>query len=236
MEIESFAITYKDEEKRGEIVMRKGLAIIYITILFFGLSACVNPSVEENKDTGITTENTAEITETTMLQEDTEKADPVTEDISEEPEVTTEQQTELENDMVPAGSKESGTAEKKEEDRADESFFGTWKVTAYYIPGVSAMTLEDAQGYVGKVCEYSADAFNGDGEVTQTPDYQEFEETESDFAMDYRATFESVGLTGDSVKKIEISNSYGFGCQFFIKDADIILICQDGVFFEAVRQ
>lgn len=99
------------------------------------------------------------------------------------------------------------------------------------------MSAEDAEGYIGKTCEYSAEIFNGDGEVTDAPDYQEFVETESDFSINYRgATFETLGITGDSVKQINVSNSYGFGCSFYVKDENTILICQDGVFFEAVRQ
>ncbi len=216
--------------------MRKGMTAIYITILIFGLCACGKPSVEENKATGITVENTKEITETAALQGDTETAAHVTEDISEKPEVTTEQ-TEQENNTVSADSEESGTAEKKVENRADESYFGTWEVTAYYMPGISAMSAEDAEDYMGKVCEYSADAFNGDGEVTQAPDYQESIETEADFSVNYRgATFESVGIAGTSVKLVNVSDSYAFGCSFYVKDANTILICQDGVFFEAVKR
>lgn len=229
--------------------MRKGMVIISITMLIFGLFACGKPDVMKNTDTERIMENTEEMTEAATTGEDIAEGTSATEDISQQ----TTERPEKETDAAAVDNRENSAADKKTgaasvdsrdssvpdretKDNADSSYFGTWKVTAYYMPGVSAMSVEDAESYLGKTCEYRADVFNGDGEVTDAPDYQEAVESAADFFADYRAAFESVGMTGDSVKRIEISNSYGFGCQFFIKDVDTILICQDGVFFEAVRQ
>lgn len=223
--------------------MKKRMAIIYITMLICGLFACGKPAGRENADTETTTENTEDMANTATAEEDTEEGTSATEGTGKE---TTEQaEKEFDADTVDnkktsaasVDSEDGSTADKEPGNDSDNSYFGIWKVTAYYMPGVSAMSAEDAEGYMGKICEYSADIFEGDGEVTQAPDYQEFTETEADFSANYRgATFESVGIAGDLVKQVNVSNSYAFGCSFYVKDASTILICQDGVFFEAVKQ
>lgn len=230
--------------------MNKRMTIIYITMLICGLFACGKPAGKENTDTETTTENTEDMAKTAAAEEDTEEGTSATEGTGKE--TTEQEEKEFDADTVDnkksseadkktsaasVDSEDGSTADKEPKDDSDNSYFGTWKVTAYYMPGVSAMSAEDAEGYMGKICEYLADVFDGDGEVTQAPDYQEFTETEADFSANYRgATFESVGIAGDLVKQVNVSNSYAFGCSFYVKDASTILICQDGVFFEAVKQ
>lgn len=218
--------------------MDKWMKIIFLLILIGGLSACGKPAANENTDTAMTTENTEEMTEVITTEAVSEEEVLSTENISEGTvEAAGKETTEKETDTAATDSKGSSAADNETKDNSDSGYFGTWQVTAYYMPGISAMSAEDAEAYIGKTCEYSADLFNGNGEVTDAPVYQEFMEAESDFSANYRgATFESLGITGDLVKLINVSNSYGFGCIFYIKDANTILICQDGVFFEAVRQ
>lgn len=132
---------------------------------------------------------------------------------------------------------DSGVINKETKSNSYESYFGTWKVTKYYMPGINALSMEEAKGYIGKVCEYSEDTFTSDGAVTYQPDYQEFEETSDDFLTNYGGiTLSSIGITADSVKWVNINNSFDFGSSFYVKDDNTILISMDGVFFEAVKQ
>lgn len=63
------------------------------------------------------------------------------------------------------------------------------------------------------------------------------EQTADDFSANYGGiTLDSVGITADSVKQVNVSNAFDFGSSFYVKDANTILISSDGVFFEAVRQ
>ncbi|MGN0495423.1 MAG: hypothetical protein ACI4GW_04290 [Lachnospiraceae bacterium] len=129
------------------------------------------------------------------------------------------------------------TKQEETESNLDGNYFGTWEVVKYYMPGVTALSKEEADGYIGKVCVYSEDSFTGDGAVTNAPDYQECEMTANDFSTYYGGiTFDSVGITADSVKQVNVSNAYDFGSSFYVTGTNTILISSDGVFFEAVRQ
>lgn len=212
-------------------MMKKVMKMVFLAMVICGLSACKNAVTEDGTDAVVTTQSTSGVTEEVSTEEITTEAVQTEDVTSEEAEKQQEENTDTSN------SDDDGFSNKETMGNSDGSYFGTWKVTAYYIPGISAMSSEDAEGYIGKTCEYSEDVFNGDGEVTDGPDYQEFECSAADFSASYKgAAFESVGIAGDSVKQVNVSNSYDFGCNFYVKDANTILITQDGAFFEAVRQ
>ena len=137
-----------------------------------------------------------------------------------------------------AGSEAVNTADKESDGNAsDLSYYGTWKITRYYMPGITAMSKDEADGYVGMVLTYSTDAFVYNGNANDTPDYQEHELTAEEFAGNYGgATFDSLGITSASVKQVDISNADDPSWSFFVKDANTLLINRDGVFFEAEKQ
>lgn len=127
--------------------------------------------------------------------------------------------------------------EKSDGNDSDLSYYGTWKITRYYMPGITAMSKDEADGYVGMVLEYSADTFTYNGHANGDPDYSENEVTADEFAGNYGgATFDSLGITSASVKQVDISNADDPGWSFFVKDANTLLINKDGVFFEAEKQ
>lgn len=127
--------------------------------------------------------------------------------------------------------------EESDGNDSDLSYYGTWKITRYYMPGMTALSKDEADGYVGMVLEYSADTFTYNGHANGDPDYSENEVTADEFAGNYGgATFDSLGITSASVKQVDISNADDLGWSFFVKDANTLLINKDGVFFEAEKQ
>lgn len=127
--------------------------------------------------------------------------------------------------------------EESDGNDSDLSYYGTWKITRYYMPGITAMSKDEADGYVGMVLEYSADTFTYNGHANSDSDYSENEVTAEEFAANYGgATFDSLGITSASVKQVDISNADDPGWSFFVKDANTLLINRDGVFFEAEKQ
>lgn len=127
--------------------------------------------------------------------------------------------------------------EESDGNDSDLSYYGTWKIIRYYMPGITAMSKDEADGYVGMVLTYSTDAFVYNGNANDNPDYQEHELTAEEFASNYGgATFDSLGITSASVKQVDISNVDDLGWSFFVKDANTLLINKDGVFFEAEKQ
>lgn len=137
-----------------------------------------------------------------------------------------------------AGSEAVNPADNESGSNAsDPGYYGTWKITRYYMPGITAMSKDEADGYVGMVLEYSADTFTYNGHANGEPDYSETEVTADEFAGNYGgATFDSLGITSASVKQVDISNADDPGWTFFVKDANTLLINKDGVFFEAEKQ
>ena len=130
----------------------------------------------------------------------------------------------------PVGEESDGNA-------SDLSYYGTWKIIRYYMPGITAMSKDEADGYVGMVLTYSTDAFVYNGNANNNPDYQERELTAEEFASNYGGvTFDSLGITSASVKQVDISNADDLGWSFFVKDENTLLINKDGVFFEAEKQ
>lgn len=211
--------------------MKKSIKIMITAVLLCGLTACGDTTSLATKDTETMIGGIEKITEEAATDH---AADEVSEE--EETDAVTEQPQTEENSMDAADSGKDGFSDKETMSHSDESYFGTWKITAYHMPGVSAISDTEAEGYIGKTCTYSADVFNGDGEVTDYPDYQEFEQTADDFTAAYKIALESIGITSETVKGVNVSNALGFGCNFLIKDEKTILITWDGVFFEAERQ
>ncbi len=135
----------------------------------------------------------------------------------------------------------SSIAETKGEDTEEitaESFYGTWKITNYYASGISAMSKEEMEGYIGKEVEYGEDYFISDGMKTELPEYQVNEITAEEFAVEYNQgmTFATLGITNEWITVVDIDNSYEAGAHLYIKDKNTIFFSFDGIFFEGKRK
>ncbi len=152
--------------------------------------------------------------------------------------IATTQEESSEAVVEEAGSEAVSPADNESGSNAsDPGYYGTWKITRYYMPGITAMSKDEADGYVGMVLEYSTDTFTYNGHANSDPDYSETEVTAEEFAANYGgATFDSLGITSVSAKQVDISNADDLGWSFFVKDANTLLINRDGVFFEAEKQ
>lgn len=152
--------------------------------------------------------------------------------------IATTQEESSEAVVEEAGSEAVNPADNESGSNASApGYYGTWKITRYYMPGITAMSKDEADGYVGMVLEYSTDTFTYNGHANGDPDYSETEVTAEEFAANYGgATFDSLGITSASVKQVDISNADDLGWSFFVKDANTLLINKDGVFFEAEKQ
>lgn len=152
--------------------------------------------------------------------------------------IATTQEESSEAVVEEAGSEAVNPADNESGSNAsDPGYYGTWKITRYYMPGITAMSKDEADGYVGMVLEYSTDTFTYNGHANSDPDYSETEVTAEEFAANYGgATFDSLGITSAAVKQVDISNADDLGWSFFVKDANTLLINRDGVFFEAEKQ
>jgi bla regulator protein BlaR1 len=148
---------------------------------------------------------------------------------------TTEKQTE-------------GTITEEKEDKEDkedkEVFYGEWvikKVLAY--GSVGTYSKEDAEGLIGKSLSFSKDKANffGDqasyvNEAANNPIYKKNTLSKEDFVTNYQMTLDKLGVTGDSITEVAVSDSKGLVSTFFVKDENTLIIVGGGTYFELVRK
>ena len=128
-----------------------------------------------------------------------------------------------------------------EEDTEANSWYGSYVVTDFIFRGVNAIGVDEAEGMMSCLVEYSPDAFNSDGTLLEAPEYREALVSREEFDTLYRGsgggyTFETFGIEGDSLLEVTVDNSDAFGYTFYVLDGNRILIYHPGnVFFLAER-
>ena len=146
--------------------------------------------------------------------------------------------SEAENQNNPDG--DGGQPPEGEENNAN-SWYGSYVVTDFIIRGINAIEVDEAEGMMSCLVEYSPDAFNSDGTLLEAPEYREVLVSREEFDTLYRGsgggyTFETFGIEGDSLLEVTVGNSDAFGYTFYVLDGNRILIYHPGnVFFLAER-
>lgn len=118
--------------------------------------------------------------------------------------------------------------------RAPAALAGEWHVVGHAAPGISAMSSEEADGWLGTVARFSGDAVRFGRWSCEAPEYAEISFTESDFREGFRISGVALGITEDRV-------GYDISCSgadwvapgsWIIVDGERLLTTWDGVFFE----
>ena len=214
--------------------------IIWITLIVFMMGNTVGcqkkeeqPATEER-----VTATTVEETEEDTVTEETEASQEENMPEPEEQDINPDGQAPADNSQPDTEAGTEAPGKDTETDAVSQSYYGKWKVTVYYAPYITAITTEEMNALIGAECEYGLDAFISKGNKLDSPQYSEGVETKADFEADWenQITFETLGITADTVKQISVDNSYDFGSTFYIRDANTIMILYEGVFFEAVKE
>lgn len=131
------------------------------------------------------------------------------------------------------------TAETLTESEA-APYYGTWEVKDFQSGNVSAVTLEEANAFVGKRITYQADAVNMDGEtvlsgpVTYNVDREPYDEAylQENGKANLGEWWNGISqVNGVVVESPEVF----FGHYFFVVDHDTIWILYEGTYFLAKR-
>ena len=119
---------------------------------------------------------------------------------------------------------------------------GTWKVTGYSMPGISAMTESEARAHDGQTVELGTAEALSNGERCAAPKYPARSvDTEDFLATEFNLPPESLKPVAgkDSITVVEISCDdapwTAFGSLVIAIDADHALTPWDGVFFALER-
>lgn len=117
-------------------------------------------------------------------------------------------------------------------------FYGRWYVWDYQMPGISAISAEDAQEYVGAEIVYETNYVRLNGAKLPAPGftYTFADYTEEAFLQDYQA---NLGEWWNGISEItygEVNTTDNdFGSHFFVVSDEVIWIYHEGVFFLARR-
>ncbi|MDF2544354.1 MAG: peptidase [Herbinix sp.] len=123
------------------------------------------------------------------------------------------------------------------------SFYGDWKINKVLAYGsAGTFSSEDAESLVGKTVSLSEDSATGFGDqasyledVIDKPTYAEAVITAEDFVINYRMSFELLGISAESVTEITVSDANNVGYSFLIKDENTLVLIGGGTYFELIR-
>ncbi len=123
------------------------------------------------------------------------------------------------------------------------SYYGEWKVQKVLAYGIGTYSSDDAEKLVGMKLNFSkdeADVFTDQpsdtAAVINNPEYQETTESGSDFQADYQMSFDTLGISTESVTEVQITSQDEIDGVFLIKDSDTIIMIAGGTYFELVKQ
>jgi bla regulator protein blaR1 len=125
-----------------------------------------------------------------------------------------------------------------------EAFLGNWEINQVIAYGsVGTYAKEDAEKLIGKTMSFSADSVTCFGDdpsyienTAKNPVYTVNDIESGDFVMNYRMTFDKLGITADSVTEVTAYDADGNGCTLLVKDDNTLIVVGGGTYFELVRK
>jgi hypothetical protein len=167
------------------------------------------------------------------------------EDITATPEITESPEvSETENDSdIEAEPTQSAQVTPDVVEQEQVVYFGEWVINQVLAYGVGTYSTEDAESLIGKSLSYTEDQANfftdeltDIEKIAKNPVYTETISSESDFIVNYRMSFDNLGIEADSITEINVTDSNGYVCTFFMKDDNTLILVGGGTYFELVRK
>lgn len=123
------------------------------------------------------------------------------------------------------------------------SYYGEWMVQKVLAYGIGTYSSDDAEKLVGKSLNFSTDKASiftdqpSDSEVViNSPEYQETTVSSNDFQADYKMSFDTLGISTDSVTEVQVTGQNEIGGVFLLKDSNTIIMIAGGTYFELIKQ
>jgi hypothetical protein len=175
------------------------------------------------------------------------------EDITTTPQITTApevSETEVNSDIdtdteptQPAQVTPEVADQNQDQDLDQALYFGEWVINKVLAYGVGTYSSEDAESLIGKSLSFTEDQANfftdeltDIEKIAKNPVYTETISSESDFIVNYRMPFDNLGIEADSITEINVSDSDGHVCTFFVKDDNTLILVGGGTYFELVKK
>jgi len=126
---------------------------------------------------------------------------------------------------------------------AEEFFYGEWQIAKEiaFAPA-STFSIDDISFLIGKTLIFSKEKATCFGDkidyielTAVSPVYSKSVISKEDFEESNRVTFDKLGIKGDSVTQIEVTDVKGNGATIYIKDGDTLILAGGGVYLELCR-
>lgn len=122
------------------------------------------------------------------------------------------------------------------------SYYGEWTVQKVLAYGIGTYSSDDALKLVGKslifsvdVAEVFTDQPSDTPAVINSPEYQETTISGNDFQEEYQMSFDTLGISTNSVTEVQVIDQNEVGGVFLIKDSDTIIMIAGGTYFELIK-
>ncbi|MGB8451591.1 MAG: hypothetical protein WCD89_04595 [Anaerocolumna sp.] len=200
--------------------------ILIMTVAAVDLTGCKKSSdviadnVTDISDTASTTEDGLTPADTTTPDTDTTEVNPNGQSNS--------------NSDQDQNNDNTADAEQGQSPSSDQSavYYGDWVISKVLAYGsVGTYSKEDAEGLVGKELSFTAGKAASFGDdpsyidmVALEPVYSETVLTSSDFVLNYRMTFEKLGIEADSIPEVSVTDADGSVCGFLVKDENTLIL------------
>lgn len=135
-------------------------------------------------------------------------------------------------------SGENAASSQPRTNAGEKSYFGSFQVTSCLgTAGVYAMSEEEIDGMTGATVSYQSDSYSYNGNEVTVSGYEEEPKTAGSFEADFNASLSSLGLSMSELTAVTASAEENlFGSTFCVIDGNTLMLCHEGVFFQAVRR
>jgi hypothetical protein len=116
--------------------------------------------------------------------------------------------------------------------------YGTWKVTSFSAPGVSAQTSVPALSWVGVSASFASNDARVGGDRCSSPKYTARSLSSAEFQQEYKVAPATLGLSSEpiAVYHLECGSDWGGRTStLIVKSPTSLLTPWDGTFFELVK-
>lgn len=127
-------------------------------------------------------------------------------------------------------------------EKSAEKFYGTWTISKDLTTSkqITTYSSDDIKSIIGQKLIFSKEKATAFGESTDTlkqtiesPVYKKNVISKAKFEEEWKITFKDLGIQGDSITEVNVSNSKGENtCDFLIVDDNTLILSGGGVFLQ----
>ncbi|NFF24582.1 hypothetical protein FDB15_16615 [Clostridium botulinum] len=120
-------------------------------------------------------------------------------------------------------------------DKNEEQFYGNWVIKE--VVGYSKVSGgSDPSSVINTKMSFSGDSATFGETSWKNPQYIIKSEKKDDLEYDYRTNFSKLGINKDSIVNVRVEGEKpNFQRNFFIKDDNTLIYCDEGVFYDVER-